>query len=188
MNIPTRNRIQFQMAGLIPFFLTFSFVLVFGMASPAESHFNQRLRDSQPNAMLMPRTEQVWNIQDTARRLRALAKTAKGMAAVEKLLTGAKKVKTDSMNYRSFKKNGNYKVALADFNSVKPRVKKPNPNRIVYGRPKSIGSALVGSVGDVRLILMRNGDNFSNGAPVLEIRPALDPLYTRIEYKKLSEN
>ena len=39
---------------------------------------------------------------------RAITRAAKGMAAVQKLLTGAKTVTTESKNFRVYKKNGNY--------------------------------------------------------------------------------
>ena len=42
---------------------------------------------------------------------------------------------------------------------------------------------LHGSVGNIRLVLKKAGDNYSDGSPVLEIRSVLDALYNRIEYK-----
>ena len=66
---------------------------------------------------------------------RAITRAAKGIAAVQKLLTGAKTVTTESKNFRVYKKNGNYETALQDFYSVKPVLTNPKQNRphiIIY--------------------------------------------------------
>ena len=122
------------------------------------------------------------NAKSTDLAARAIGQTAKGAAAIQKLLSGAKKVGTKSKNYQAFMKDGNSETALADFNSVKPVLNKLHPSYINLRGPYT-NYPMIGTVGDTRLILMQNGDRFSNGSPVLQIRPALEPLYTRIVYK-----
>ena len=62
---------------------------------------------------------------------------------------------------------------------------KVNPSYMNLRGPNYNNYPMVGTVGDTRLILRKNGDYYSKGSPVLEIRSALDPLYTRIVYKTL---
>ena len=57
------------------------------------------------------------------------------------------------------------------------------PKRLYYGLRKSMKTSLVATVGNTRLILRKTGDRYSEGLPVLEIRPFLDPLCTRIVYE-----
>ena len=108
------------------------------------------------------------------------------MAAVGKLLTGAKKSWTQSTTYRLYKKNGNQQSAIQDFYSVEPKLAKRKPNSPTIGSWRGRSrQALTGTVGDRRLILMPNGDAMSRHSPVLEIK-SISSAYThydRIVYK-----
>ena len=97
---------------------------------------------------------------------------------MQKLLSGAKRVRTISKNYLTFRKDGGYETALADFNSVKPVLNKVHPSYINLKGPNT-NYPMAGTVGDTRLILLQNGDRFSKGSPVLQIRPALSLVHVR---------
>ena len=56
-----------------------------------------------------------------------------GLAALRKVLVGAKMVSTKSINYRKYKKPGTADTALADFYSVQPRNIKEYRRRFEYG-------------------------------------------------------
>ena len=114
---------------------------------------------------------------------RAVTLAAKGLAALETLLTGAKKVPTVSKSYRLYKKKGSLETALNDFNSVEPVLTNQHANRPKLGGRGRSRKPLMGTVGDRRLILMPDGDGFSRHSPVLEIRSATDALHDRIVYK-----
>ena len=110
---------------------------------------------------------------------------AKGLLVMEELLTGAKKYMT-TKNARFYRKNGNRQTALADFNSVKPVVSRPNFD---LGN-RRLGEILIWRVGDRRLVLMPDGDPYYRfdrpghvQPPVLEIRSATDNVYDIIVYK-----
>ena len=139
----------------------------------------QHLRDEQPDAELNVGVRFI-EAKHLVRRTRA---ARLGMAAAQRLLRGAEKIGTKDKQFRTYIKTGNYETALADFNSVEPVLETVNPKRIYYGRRKSIKTSLVATVGNTRLILRKTGDRYSEGLPVLEIRPFLDPLYTRIVYE-----
>ena len=125
-------------------------------------------------------------IRDTERRYqkkRTITRAAKGLAVVENLLAGAKKVSTESKKYRLYTKKGDVETALYDFSSVNPRMETQTKRRkgpLITARTQQ---ALVGTVGDRRLILMPKGDKFSRQSPVLEIRSFTDALHDRIVYK-----
>ena len=179
--------IQFQMMKLFTRFPV-CFVLVMGMLTIGEPHSEAKLSDAQPGAELYASAVYEMNADDFGRETRAITGTAKGLAAAQKLLAGAEKVKTTSKNYRSYMKAGNYETALADFNSVTAVVKKANPVGLFsYLGPRSnpYGPTLLGRVGDRRLILKQSGDLYSRGSPVLEIRSASDAMYDRIVYKTI---
>ena len=114
---------------------------------------------------------------------RAVSQSAKAVAVVENLLAKAKRMTMSrSTKYVSFRKNGDYATALADFNSANPVLHKINRNYLtIRGSNKNYP---LWAVGNTRLILRQSGDMKSKGSPVLEIRPALDPIYTRIVYQK----
>ena len=142
------------------------------------------LRDAQPDADLYGDKGFV-KVESIGHRTRALSQTARGIAATQKLLTGTQKVKTQSKKFRTYRKDGNLDTALADFNSVKPVLrKKARDWDFWYGRQSLLSKyKLIGTAGDVRLILWQHGDNFSRGSPVLEVRSGFDALYDRIVYK-----
>ena len=116
---------------------------------------------------------------------RGITQAAKGLAAVEKLLTGVREFRSISKNFRTYTKTGNMQTALEDFYSVKPYVaanRNKNTYHLFRGYARG-GQNLIGLVGDRRLILLNNGDKYSRRLPVLEIRSPLDALYDRIVYK-----
>ena len=154
-------------------------VLVLVTTATAERQLNQKLGDIRPIAEIF--TDSASHV----RRARAIIQTPRGIAATRKLLEGAYAVKTTSKNFRSYKKDGDIRAALRDFESVSPAVMKQKRQRLNFGRNHKYNNALVGTVGDTRLILLKQGDAFSRGLPVLEIRKpyALDPLYDRIVYQ-----
>ena len=119
------------------------------------------------------------------RETRAVTGAAKSVAALEKLLTSAKKVHTPSKNYILYRREGNLQTAMDDFYSMNPVWSKANPKRrkFVGSRGRSGQEALLGQVGNKRLILMPYGDKYSKYAPVLEIRSNMDPFFDRIVYK-----
>ena len=159
------------------------FILVLSFASLAESQVDKNIDGVQCGNKMHSATGLV-KIDNIDRRKMAISRSTRGIADVQRLLTVAKKIKTKSKNYRNYEKEGNYYTALADFNSLKPKVTK-TPNWSLYGRnPSSLAQQyLIGDVGDVRLVLWRYGDRFNRGPPVLEIRSASDALYDRIVYK-----
>ena len=174
-----------QMMKLFPLWFTGCFIVALGMIPLAESQLDQKLRYAQAmqtGADLYYGAGHDLYIISTGLRTRAVGQTAKGAAAVQKLLSGAKRARTTSKNYLTFRKDGGFETALADFNSVKPVLNKVHPRYINLKGPNT-NYPMAGAVGDTRLILLQNGDRFSKGSPVLQIRPALDPLYTRIVYK-----
>lgn len=154
------------------------------MSLLAENDLDQKLRDAQPGAELNGGT-MLLKEEYMYRRKRVVGMSARGLAATQKLLVGAQKVKTSSKKFRNYRKDGNYETALADFNSVEPvltRKKIPwSHGRQSLARHK-FDNSLIGTVGETRLILRKYGDTYSNGSPVLEIRSALDVLYNRIVY------
>ena len=160
------------------------FVLVMGMITLGEPPSEPKLSDAQPGAELHAGAVHEMNADDSGRETRAITGTAKGLAAAQKLLAGAEKVKTTSKNFRKYLKAGNYETALADFNSVEPVVMKANRS-FNFGHPRSQNPPLLGRVGDTRLILWQNGDLYSRGSPVLEIKSASDAMYDRIVYKTI---
>ena len=111
---------------------------------------------------------------------RTVTRAAKELAAIETLLTGAKKVWTPSKNFRLYKKNGNLDTALKDFHSVEP-VSLPYKNAISMKKLRGYSRAIMGFVGDKRLILLLDGDRYSY-LPVLEIWSATDALFDKIVY------
>ena len=119
------------------------------------------------------------------RETRALTGAAKSVAALEKILTSAKKVKTPAKSYRLYRKEGTLQTAMDDFYSVEPIVRKRNPKipSFVFSTGRTQQNALIGQVGNTRLILMPYGDKYSKHAPVLEIRSGIEPVYERIVYK-----
>ena len=143
----------------------------------------QGLGDSQLGADLYFRGGHVLNVNNPILGTRAISQATKATAVVEKLLAGAKRVRSRSKNYVNFSKDGDYATALADFNAANPVLHKVNRSYINM-RGSNKNYPLAGAVGDTRLILRPNGDRKSKGLPVLEIRHALDPLYIRIVYKK----
>ena len=108
---------------------------------------------------------------------RGITQIAKGNAAVQKLLGSAKRMASNSKTFLTYNKNGNYETALRDFNSVHPEREILNPN---IHHPTD---RLVGTVGYVRLVLMKKGDSYSKGLPVLQIRSPMDKMYKRVVYK-----
>ena len=118
--------------------------------------------------------------QDLRKRA-VLTPLFRGMAAADKLLTGARKFRTTKKS-RSYKKIGNRQTALEDFYSVEPVVQNIPQIRKWELRGRAV-DVYIGTVGDRRLILMLDGDRLSKPAPVLEIRSAADVLYDRIVYK-----
>ena len=128
-------------------------------------------------------------ISDTERRYqrkRTITRAAKGLAVVENLLAGAKKVSTESKKYRLYTKEGDVETALYDFASVNPRMEAQTKRRkgpLITTKSGRTQKALIGTVGDRRLILMPKGDKFSRQSPVLEIRSFTDALHDRIVYK-----
>ena len=114
-------------------------------------------------------------------RKRSITKAAQGLAAMEKILTGARKFRT-TKNSRNYRKNGNRETALKDFYSVEPVVSNIPQTRKWPLRGRAF-DVHIGTVGDRRLILMLDGDKYSKPNPVLEIRSATDALYDRIVYK-----
>ena len=105
----------------------------------------------------------------------------KGLIVMEKLLTGAKKVKMYK-NVRFYQKNGDRRTALNDFNSVQPVVTRPNMINLGPGRRK-LGEIIIGRVGDRRLVLMLDGVPYHRDSPVLEIRSAIENRNYVIVYK-----
>ena len=109
----------------------------------------------------------------------------KGLNVMEKLLTGAKKVKT-TKNVNFYQKDGDRRTALNDFNSVQPVVTRPNMINLGLGR-RPLGELLIGRVGDRRLVLMLDGDPYQRSrrrhSPVLEIRSATENRHYVIVYK-----
>ena len=155
--------------------------------SLADYDSDQKLRGAQSDADLFVDKGLV-KVESIDQSTRAVSQTARGVLAARKLLAGAQKVETRSKKFRKYRKDGNYETALADFNSVKPVLRKKDLNRIAFGeswkRQKYYDSnKLHGSVGNIRLVLKKAGDNYSEGSPVLEIRSVFDALYDRIEYK-----
>ena len=112
------------------------FVLVMGMITLGEPPSEPKLSDAQPGAELHAGVVHEMNADDSGRETRAITGTAKGLAAAQKLLAGAEKVKTTSKNFRKYLKAGNYETALADFNSVEPVVMKANRS-FNFGHPRS---------------------------------------------------
>ena len=117
---------------------------------------------------------------DLAKRSASLA--VRGLAALETLLTGATKYRTNKQA-RFYRKRGNRQTALADFNAVQPVLTRQNPNALRVRQGKRPGQVFIGTAGDRRLILMLGGDKNSGYSPVLEIRTATDHLFDRIIYK-----
>ena len=166
-------------------------VLVLVAIAATEGQSGQKQGDIQPIAGIFADSLRI-HVDNPVRRARAVSRTPRGIAAIRKLLEGAHEVKTRSKNFRSYKKDGDLKTALRDFESVSPVVMKPsqkrqrlNFGRLSYGRNNKHHeyNTLMGKVGDTRLILLKQGDTFSRGLPVLEIRRPLDPLYDRIVYQ-----
>ena len=118
---------------------------------------------------------------------RTVTRAAKGLAAMETLLTGAKKVWTPFKNFRLYKKNGNLDTALKDFHSVEPVLTLPYKNAMRSRKLRGYSRAVMGFVGDRRLILSLDGDRYSY-LPVLEIRSATDALFDKIVYKIEKKN
>ena len=161
-----------------------------GTTSFSECQADQ-LRDAQidaaPHAMLHSDVGYETDMEKRSLWKRAITRAAKGMAVVEKLLTGATKVSTPSKTFRTYQKNGNYRTALQDFYSVEPRLTKPkrfgSRPSFDFGRRRDTQQPLIGNVGDKRLILLPNGDGNSGYSPVLEIRSITSAEYDRIVYK-----
>ena len=158
-----------------------------GTTSFSECQADQ-LRDAQidaaPYGMLHSDVGSEADMEKRGLWKRAITPAAKGIAAVEKLLTGATKVAAPSKTSRTYMKNGNYKTALQDFYSVEPRLRKPKlfggmPS-FQMGRGRDRRDSLIGTVGDRRLILLPSGDGYS---PVLEIRSITNADYDRIVYE-----
>ena len=170
--------------------IRFVMVLVLVTLTSTESQkLGQKVGDIQPNTGILNAFSHSHELKmyeyNTIRRARAISQTARGMAAVRRLLADAQEVKTTSKNFRSFKKDGDLRTALRDFESASPVLMKQKPNRLMFGRKNIYGNALVGTVGDIRLTLRKQGDLYSKGSPVLEIREShsLNPVYDRIVYK-----
>ena len=89
-----------------------------GRISLAETQFDQKLGDFQHDTKLHSGTGRDINVANAGRRARAIVQTAKGTAAVQKLLKGAEKVKTTSKNFRNYRKDGGYETALADLSQL----------------------------------------------------------------------
>ena len=119
------------------------------------------------------------NRRDLRKRSASLA--AKGLAAVEALLTGTKKGAI-TRKARIYTKIGNSQTALNDFKSVEPVLTRVNINNFNTPSRNRIEDIRFGTVGDRRLILKPYGDRYSRGRPVLEIRSATDSHYIRIDY------
>ena len=131
--------------------------------------------DSAPRAVYNDAGYEIDGERQDLRKRAVLTPLFRGMAAADKLLTGARKFRTTKKS-RSYKKIGNRQTALEDFYSVEPQIRKWE----LRGRAVDV---YIGTVGDRRLILMLDGDRLSKPAPVLEIRSATDVLYDRIVYK-----
>ena len=160
-------------------------VLVLVAIAATDSQLGQKQGDTQPIAGIFADSLRS-HVDNRVRRARAVSHTPRCIAAIQKLLEGAHAVQTTSKNFRSYKKDGDLKTALRDFESVSPVVMKPSQRqRLNYGRNNLHRdyNTLMGTVGDTRLILLKQGDNFSRGLPVLEIRRPLVPLYDRIVYQ-----
>ena len=156
--------------------------------SLSKSQPDKKLTDSQtdavPPGMLYSDAGYETDVERRSLKRRAITRAAKGIAAVEKLLTGATKVATQSKNYRAYKKNGDIQSALQDFYSVEPAlVNKRQNDRKAFSRHGRHGQVITGTVGDRRIILLPNGDGYSRHSPVLEIRSITDADYDRIVYK-----
>ena len=166
------------------FCFTGRFFVLFGVIVILNGQYVKGLGDTQLGADLYFRDGCVNNLlKDPILRTRAVSQSAKATAVIEKLLAEAKRIRSRSKNYVTFGKDGDYATALADFNSANPVLTKVHRSYInLRGSYKN--DPLAGTVDDTRLILRQNGDGISRGSPVLEIRTALDPIYTRIVYKK----
>ena len=119
------------------------------------------------------------------RETRALTGAAKSVAALEKILTSAKKVNTQAKSYRLYRKEGTLQTAMDDFYSVEPVLKRLTPinESFVFRRRGRTNTSLIGHVGNTRLILLTQGDRFSKYEPVLEIRSTTESVFDRIVYK-----
>ena len=179
-------------SSVLSFLVRFAIVLVLVTITSTESQkLGQKVGDIQPNAGILDAFSHSHELKmceyNTIRRARAISQTARGMAAVRRLLADAQEVKTTSKNFRSFKNDGDLRTALRDFESVSPVLMKQKPylSLFTFGRKNINGNRLVGTVGDIRLILRQQGDIYSRGSPVLEIREShsLNPVYDRIVYK-----
>ena len=120
------------MVNVFTFWLTGCCICALGMTPFSDSQPVHQLKDSQidaapPGTLLYSDAGYEIDVEKMNRMKRAITRAAKGMAAVEKLLTGAKKVWTKSQNYRLYKKNGNQESALQDFYSVEPVLTIPIP-------------------------------------------------------------
>ena len=162
------------MKRVITLLLTGCCILIVLSESPAALQTSELQTDA---VSQRKHTSNEWNVVRGLRK-RSASLGAKGLAAMETLLTGTKKTRT-TKNARFYKKIGNRQTALDDFNSVEPVLAKYNPNRPQFGR---LGERRIGAVGDRRLILMLDGDRKSRYSPVLEIRSATDALFDRIVY------
>ena len=172
------------MMNLNLFCFTGRFFVLFGVIAILNGQYVKGNGDTQFGADLYFRDGRVNNLlKDPILRTRAVSQSAKATAVISKLLAEAIRIRSRTKKYVSFRKNGDYVTALADFNSANPVLLKASQNYInLIGSNKNY--PLAGTVGDTRLILRQKGDRASRGSPVLEIRPALDPIYTRIIYKK----
>ena len=113
---------------------------------------------------------------------RSLSQAAKGIAAAETILTGARKYYT-TKKARFWKKTGDLQTAIDDFYSIEPVVKRQHRSSGNWYQSRNRrGHVLIGTVGDRRLILLKQGDPLSKFNPVLEIRGFTDALYDRIVY------
>ena len=148
------------------------------MISLVESQLDRALRNDQPGVHMYYGAGYGINLEDMGLATRAIAQVAKGNAAVQKLLRGAKKVGSKSKIFYKYQKDGNIETAMHDFNSVLPKMETLRQN-MHYPTDR-----LVGTIGNIRLVLMKNGDSWSRGSPVLEIRSAYDKVYDKIVYKK----
>ena len=112
---------------------------------------------------------------------RSVSGAAKGIAAAEAILSGARKYRT-TKTARFWKKTGNLRTAIADFNSVQPVLDTRKPYSVYWKQSLNRKANVIGTIGDRRFILIPNGDPKSKFKPVVEIRTPADTLYDRIIY------
>lgn len=94
---------------------------------------------------------------------------SRGLYALNQLLFKAKRVWTPSRRYRKYEKFGDENDAVKDFYSISPENIEVTKVKFQLDHTKTEGLVYKGTVGDREVRLLRQGDGYSHGRPVIDV-------------------